>query len=133
MCLLDMDLENGCERDVFILLVSLAKEQFSVQLNIKFKKTETSCPCFWMDLSNNIKNAVSTAIQYLLQETKSHTRVTLSFFIFTFACPTLGLLFVFRILDLSYMIHSVIHMHTVDIHFCPFSFFLCHLQINYRV
>lgn len=37
----------------------------------------------------------------------------------------------FRIFDLSYIINTVIHIQTVDIHFHLFCF-LCHLQINYR-
>lgn len=71
MCLLDMDCENDCERGVFILLASLAKGNFlcNCQTYIKFKKTEMSCAYFWVDLTNNIKNAVN-ARKSLIQEKK---------------------------------------------------------------
>lgn len=57
MYLLDMVHENGCEQDVFILLVSSAKGNFlsNCQTYIEFKKTEMSCACFWVDLTNSIK------------------------------------------------------------------------------
>lgn len=66
---------------IFILLVSLPEGNFlpNCQTYIKFKKTEMSSACFWVDLTKNIENAVNNARKYLSQEIKVHFRVNTAF------------------------------------------------------
>lgn len=85
-------------RDVVIFLVSLAEGTFlsNCQTYIKFKKTKMSCACFSGGFDWYVKIAVKQCREIL--HTKVHFR-----------------LFVFRILDLFYVINSYPHANSWNI------------------